>query len=41
MNVILINASPRNNWNTHKLLQEAGRGAEDAGATTEIIHLFD
>jgi multimeric flavodoxin WrbA len=39
--VIGINGSPRKNWNTHKLLMEAERGAKEAGATTEIIHLFD
>jgi multimeric flavodoxin WrbA len=41
MKVVLINGSPRKNWNTHKLLMEAERGAKEAGATTEIIHLFD
>ncbi|MDF2544897.1 MAG: iron-sulfur flavoprotein [Herbinix sp.] len=41
MKVILINGSPRKNWNTHKLLMEAERGAKEAGAETEIIHLFD
>ncbi len=41
MKVILINGSPRKNWNTHKLLMEAERGAKEAGATTELIHLFN
>lgn len=41
MKVILINGSPRKNWNTHKLLMEAERGAKEAGAETELIHLFD
>ncbi len=41
MKVILLNGSPRKGWNTHKLLQEAERGAQDAGAQTELIHLFD
>jgi len=39
--VILINGSPRKNWNTHKMLMEAERGAKEAGAAAEIIHLFD
>jgi len=41
MKVILINGSPRKNWNTHQLLLEAERGAREAGAETELIHLFD
>ncbi len=41
MKLVSINGSPRKNWNTHKLLMEAERGAKEAGATTEIIHLFD
>lgn len=39
--VIILNASPRKNWNTAKLLQEAQKGAEAAGATTEFINLYD
>ncbi len=39
--VILLNGSPRKNWNTHKLLMEAERGAKEMGAETELIHLFD
>ena len=41
MKFVFINGSPRKNWNTHKLLMEAERGAKESGATTEIIHLFD
>ncbi len=41
MRVILLNGSPRKGWNTHKLLLEAERGAKEAGADTELIHLFD
>lgn len=41
MKVVLINGSPRKNWNTHKLLIEAERGAIEAGAFTETIHLYD
>lgn len=39
--VLLLNGSPRKNWNTHKMLLEAECGAKEAGAETELIHLFD
>lgn len=39
--VVLLNGSPRKNWNTHNLLMEAERGANEMGAETEIIHLYD
>ena len=41
MKTIIINASPRKNWNTAKLLKEAQKGAESIGATTEYINLYD
>ena len=41
MKTILINASPRKNWNTAQLLKEAQKGAEAAGAETEYIDLYD
>ena len=41
MKLIAINGSPRKNWNTAILLENALRGAESAGAETEIIHLYD
>ena len=41
MKVILLNGSPRKNWNTDLLLQEAARGAQSAGAETELIQLYD
>ena len=41
MKVILINGGPRKNWNTHQLLLEAERGAKEAGASTEMFHLYD
>lgn len=41
MKVIAINGSPRKNWNTATLLQEALEGAKSVGADTEIIHLYD
>ena len=39
--VMLINGSPRKDFNTAKLLKEAVRGATDAGAEAEIINLYD
>ena len=41
MKAIFLNGSPRKNWNTHKMLLEAERGAKEVGADTELIHLFD
>ena len=41
MKAIAINGSPRKGWNTDMLLQEALRGAADAGAQTELIQLSD
>ena len=39
--VVILNGSPRKNFNTAKLLQEAKRGAESAGAEVEYINLVD
>ena len=39
--VIVLNASPRKNFNTAKLLVEAQKGAEAAGASVEYINLVD
>lgn len=41
MKVIGINGSPRRKWNTAQLLQQALKGAESAGAETELINLYD
>lgn len=41
MKVLLLNGSPRKNWNTHRLLLEAERGAKESGAETKLVHLFD
>lgn len=40
MKTIIINASPRKNWNTAQLLKEAQKGAEEAGSETEYIDLY-
>ena len=41
MKTMLLNGSPRKNWNTAMMLKEAQRGAAQAGAQTEYIDLFD
>lgn len=38
--VIAINGSPRRNGNTAELLQQALKGAQEAGAETELINLY-
>ena len=39
--IIIINGSPRKNFNTAKLLKEAQKGAESTGAQTEYFNLYD
>ncbi len=41
MKVIAVNGSPRKNWNTAQLLQQALKGAESVGAETELVNLYD
>ena len=41
MKIIAVNGSPRKNWNTHILLESCLKGAKEAGAETELIHLYD
>jgi multimeric flavodoxin WrbA len=41
MKVIAINGSPRKNWNTYTLLDEALKGAKSRGAEVELINLYD
>lgn len=41
MKAILLNGSPRKNWNTHRILMESERGAREMGADTEMVHLYD
>ena len=41
MKTILLNASPRKDWNTAKLLKTAQKGAESVDAETEYIDLYD
>lgn len=41
MKALFVNGSPRKNWNTHRLLESAAKGAAEAGAEAEIVHLYD
>ena len=41
MKTILLNGSPRKNWNTALMLKEAQKGAASVGTETEYIDLFD
>lgn len=40
MKAIFINGSPRRNKNTAQMLESAMRGAQEAGAEVEMIHLY-
>jgi len=40
MKVVLINGSPRRNWNTAQMLESAERGCRDAGAETSLYHIY-
>ena len=39
--VIILNASPRKSWNTHKMCESFARGVAESGAEAEIINLYD
>ncbi len=39
--IVVVNASPRKNQNTAKLLKEALKGAEEKGAEAKYYHLYD
>lgn len=41
MKIIIINGSPRKEWNTGTLLKHAFGGAVSQGAKAELIHLYD
>ncbi len=41
MKVMILNGSPRKDWNTAQLLKEAKKGAESVGADVEYIDLYD
>lgn len=39
--VIILNGSPRKNWNTHKMCESFAKGVSESGAEAEIINLYD
>lgn len=41
MRAMAVNGSPRKKWNTAQLLDHALKGAAEAGAETETVHLYD
>ncbi len=41
MKTIILNATPRKNWNTAKMLKAASEGAAEAGAEVEYLDLYD
>ena len=41
MKAIFINGSPRRNKNTAQMLESAMKGAREAGAEVEMVHLYD
>lgn len=41
MKTVIINGSPRKNWNTAQLLREAEKGAKSAGAQVRYVDLYD
>jgi multimeric flavodoxin WrbA len=41
MKAIVVNGSPRKDWNTGKAVQKAGEGLEDEGFEVERIDLYD
>lgn len=40
MKTIILNGSPRKNWNTAEMLKSVQKGAESVGAETEYIDLY-
>ena len=41
LKIIIVNGSPRKNFNTAKILQKIQEGAESLGVETKFINLFD
>ena len=38
---VFVNGRPRKKWNTFKMLESAMKGAQEAGAETELVNLYD
>ena len=41
MKALFINGGPRKNWTTVKMMEQTMKGAANAGAEVELIHLYD
>lgn len=41
MRMMIVNGSPRKNWNTAQVLKSVQKGAESAGTEVEYIELYD
>lgn len=39
--VIILNGSPRKNWNTYKMCESFAKGVNESGAEAEIVNLYD
>ena len=39
--VIILNGSPRKNWNTYKMCESFAKGVNESNAEAEIINLYD
>jgi len=39
--VIILNGSPRKNWNTYKMCESFANGVKESGGEAEIINLYD
>ena len=39
--VVILNGSPRKNWNTCKMCESFAKGARESGAQADIINLYD
>ncbi len=40
-NIVIVNGSPRKNWNTAKMCESFANGVKEAGGEVEIINLYD
>jgi len=41
MKIVAVNGSPRKDWNTATLLKKALEGANEQGAETKLVHLYE
>lgn len=39
--VVILNGSPRKNWNTAKMCESFAKGVNESGAEAEVINLYD